>query len=149
MNNSNLNTLFCALILYDYNIRMLHWKVKGIDFGTKHALMDDYHSQLNSYTDEVGEMLMMTGNTQLPTFKEITESVENNEERFILVSGKTYYTSEEVVSDAKKILDHLISIYSSVIESGNLPSDIVSVLDEHRYWLRKESAYKLASTLIQ
>lgn len=149
MNNSNLNTLFCALILYDYNIRVLHWKVKGIGFGTKHALMDDYHSQLNSYTDEVGEMLMMTGNTQLPTFKEITESVESNEERFILVSGKTYYTPEEVVSDAKKILDHLISIYSSVIESENLPSDIVSVLDEHRYWLRKESAYKLASTLMQ
>lgn len=149
MNNSNLNTLFCALILYDYNIRVLHWKVKGIGFSTKHALMDDYHSQLNSYTDEVGEMLMMTGNTQLPTFKEITESVESNEERFILVSGKTYYTPEEVVSDAKKILDHLISIYSSVIESENLPSDIVSILDEHRYWLRKESAYKLASTLMQ
>ena len=62
--------------LYDYNIRILHWKTCGLDFGTKHLLMDDYHSQLNSYTDEISEMLMMTGNTAIPTFDQIIEIIK-------------------------------------------------------------------------
>ena len=46
--------LFCALVFYDFNIRELHWKVKGLDFGTKHELMDEYHSKFDSMIDDLG-----------------------------------------------------------------------------------------------
>ena len=85
--------VFNTLVLYDYNIRILHWKAKGLDFGTKHALMDDYHSQLNSYVDEVGEMLMMTGNVNMPTLFDVLSSIKNDEdEDYIVIAGTAYYS---------------------------------------------------------
>lgn len=148
MENNKLLTLFDALVLYDYNIRVLHWKVKGLDFGTKHALMDEYHSQLNSYTDEVGEMLMMTGRVNMPTLFDVLDNVKHDDnEDYIVIEGNTYYSAKEVIENTEIIFNHLIKIYSDIVSDDSLPSDIISVLEEHLYWLRKESYYKLKSTL--
>ena len=139
--------LFCALVLYDYNIRMLHWKVNTVDFLAKHLLTDDYHGQLNSYSDELGEILMMTGNTNIPTFAEIIERVKEDDDNYVLLDGNTFYSPEEVLSNTKLMFDHLIKLYDKVITDSDLTSDITSKLEEHQYWLRKESSYKLTSSL--
>lgn len=147
---SKLLRLFCSLVMYDYNIRILHWKVKGLDFGTKHLLMDDYHSQLNAFTDEIGEILMMTGETDIPSFDKVLEYIkEDNDEEYIILEGDEYFSAEDVIGTAKMIFDHLIKIYRDIITNDDLPSDIISTLDDHVYWLRKESSYKLRSTLVK
>ena len=149
MNNKLLN-IFCALVLYDYNIRILHWKTCGLDFGTKHLLMDDYHSQLNSYTDEISEILMMTGNTDIPTFDQIIEIIkEDDEEDYIILDGDVYFDASKIISTTKLMFDHLIKLYYGIISDEKLPSDIISVLEEHLYWIRKESSYKLRSHLVK
>lgn len=145
--NNNLYNLFCALVLYSYNIHTLHWKVKGLDFGTKHELFDEYYEELNKYVDDVAEILMMVNQTNIPTLVEVIEHTKETEDSFILVKGDTYYSAKETISKAKNMFDHLIKLYSNVIEDESIPSDITSKLEEHQYWLRKESLYKLTSTL--
>ena len=139
--------LFCALILYDYNIRMLHWKVNTVDFLAKHLLMDEYHEQLNGYSDELGEILMMTGNTNIPSFTEIIEMVKADDDQYVLLEGENFYSPEQVLSYTKLMFDHLIKLYGKIIKDYTLTSDIISKLEEHQYWLRKESSYKLTSSL--
>ena len=141
--------LFCALVLYDYNIRMLHWKVNTVDFLAKHLLMDEYHEQLNSFTDELGEILMMTGNTDLPSFTEIIERVKNDDDNYVLLQGDAYYSPAQVLTNTKMMFDHLIHLYGKIVTDDDLTSDIISKLEEHQYWLRKESAYKLTSSLTE
>lgn len=139
--------LFCALVLYDYNIRMLHWKVNTSDFLAKHLLMDEYHEQLNSFTDELGEILMMTGNTNLPSLTEIIEMIKEDDDKYVLLEGNTFYSPVQVLSNTKVMFDHLIKLYGKIITDDDLTSDIISKLEEHQYWLRKESSYKLTSSL--
>lgn len=146
---SELQKLFDTLVLYDYNIRILHWKVVGLDFGAKHLMMDEYHSELNSYVDEVGEMILML-HGDLPSFYEVNNRIMNNtEESFTLLSGNTTYDIPKVLETTRKMFTQLIDLYESAIKSEGLPGDIVNKLQEHQYWLRKETRYKLDSYLAQ
>ena len=141
--------LFCALVFYDFNIRELHWKVKGLDFGTKHELMDEYHSKFDSMIDDLGEILMMTGNVNIPSLSKVITIIRDSDEEFIPIDGERYYDVATLLTLCEKMFNHLISIYESVIQNGNLPSDVVNTLQEHQYWLRKEAQYKLKSSLTQ
>lgn len=142
-----LQILFSTLVIYDYNIRMLHWKVSGIDFGTKHELMDAYHSELNSMIDEVGEMILMLHGL-IPSFAEINLFMSNSPKSFLIISGKENYDSKTVMNVVNNLFTDLIQLIDDT-KSSNLPSDIISKLEELQYWLRKETRYKLDSTLIQ
>ena len=139
--------LFCALVFYDFNIRELHWKVKGLDFGTKHELMDEYHSKFDSMIDDLGEILMMTGNVNIPSLSKVITIIRDSDEEFIPIDGERYYDVATLLTLCEKMFNHLISIYESVIQNGNLPGDVVNTLQEHQYWLRKEAQYKLKSSL--
>lgn len=141
--------LFCALVFYDFNIRELHWKVKGLDFGTKHELMDEYHSKFDSMIDDLGEILMMTGNVNIPSLSKVITIIGDSDEEFIPIDGERYYDVAKLLTLCEKMFNHLISIYESVIQNGNLPGDVVNTLQEHQYWLRKEAQYKLKSSLTQ
>lgn len=141
--------LFCALVFYDFNIRELHWKVKGLDFGTKHELMDEYHSKFDNMIDDLGEILMMTGNINIPSLSKVISIISDSDEEFIPIDGERYYDVATLLTLCEKMFNHLISIYESVIQNGNLPGDIVNTLQEHQYWLRKEAQYKLKSSLTQ
>ena len=46
----------------------------------------------------------------------------------------------------RRMFNQLIGFYEKALET-ELPSDIKSKLDEHLYWLRLETGYKLDSQL--
>lgn len=139
--------LFNTLVIYDYNIRVLHWKVVGLDFGTKHELMDDYHSQLNSMIDDIGECILMLHGS-IPSLVDIIDNAKNDtDESYTMLTGTETYDARKVIELARKMFTQLISIYQTATTNDSLPGDIVNVLQEHQYWLRKETRYKLDSTL--
>ena len=138
--------LFNTLVLYNYNFRVLHWKVVGLDFGTKHELMDDYHSELNSMTDEIAEIILMLHGS-LPSFQGINMYAQNDaSETYTMLSGEDTFTVERLLEISRKMFTQLIDFYEAAIKS-DLPGDIVNKLQEHQYWLRKETRYKLDSYL--
>lgn len=139
--------LFNTIVIYDYNIRVLHWKVVGLDFGTKHELMDDYHSQLNSMIDDIGECILMLHGS-IPSLVDIIDNAKNDtDESYTMLTGTETYDARKVIELARKMFTQLISIYQTATTNDSLPGDIVNVLQEHQYWLRKETRYKLDSTL--
>lgn len=138
--------VFNTLVLYDYNIRILHWKVVGLDFGTKHQLMDDYHSQLNTMIDEVAECILML-HGDVPSFIDITHNTGNDQDvSYTLLSGSATYSVEKLLETTRSMFTQLISFYDEIWKT-DIPEDIKSKLQDHQYWLRLETRYKLDSTL--
>ena len=139
--------IFNMLVLYDYNIRVLHWKIVGKGFETNHNLMDSYHSQLNTMIDDIGEcILMLKGN--IPAFTEIPTYLRNDDSTsYVLLNGTDKYDSEKVLENTRKMFNGLLDAYQKATDNSEIPGDIVSKLQEHQYWLRKESNYKLDSKL--
>ena len=143
---NELAKIFNTLVMYDYNVRVLHWKVIGKDFDTKHKLMDDYHAQLNTMTDEIGEIILMLHGT-LPSFHEVDNTAMNDrDEKYTMLSGSDVYDGKQVLEYTRRMFNQLIGFYEKALET-ELPSDIKSKLDEHLYWLRLETGYKLDSQL--
>lgn len=92
---------------------------------------------------------MMTGNVNIPSLSKVITIIGDSDEEFIPIDGERYYDVATLLTLCEKMFNHLISIYESVIQNGNLPGDIVNTLQEHQYWLRKEAQYKLKSSLTQ
>ena len=134
-----LQNLFKTLIVSDYSIRILHWKIIGMDFGTKHELMDEYHSKLNEFIDEVGEVILMNGGS-IPSLAEVIS------DGFKTLNAEEDYNAGAVIKLAKLLLSATLNEYEKVTNS-DIPSDIKSKLEEHMYWIRKELQYKLTRHL--
>lgn len=139
--NNELQELFKELVINDYNIRILHWKVVGLDFGTKHELMDEYHAKLNECVDGVGEIILMNGGS-IQTLDNLIKDYDGE-----LLNGNDHYTAQQVLIFANRIFEKLIDKYQKAIDS-NIPGDVKSKLEEDQFWFRKECKYKLKKSLI-
>lgn len=131
--------LFAVLVWYRHNLHMLHWKVVGKDFDTIHSMLDDYVSKFNTFIDEIAEMLLSMGSNPL-TMSEITSMLSSSDCRILTVESDSDYKSKEVFNAIDMMFGELWIIYNDI--SKDCPSDCVSKLDEHRYWLRVECQYK-------
>ena len=134
-------TLFSALVMNRHNIHVLHWKCCGTDFEDVHTLMDSYLDKFNSLIDGIGE-IMMELNINPLCLCSIIKNLEEDDEEYICISGDINYTSEKVFEHIATMFKRLIHLYEDIIEDEDIPSDIVSVLDEHKQWLRLERDYK-------
>ena len=141
---SHLEKIFNALVLYCYNMRALHWKIKGLSFDTKHELADNYHEKLAGFVDDIAEILMMLGNAPKDLRTVVGNIGSDENEGYLLISceGNTYYTEEQMLRSINQMFNHLIALYESACNDGNLPGDVVSKLQEHEYFFRLESRYK-------
>ena len=50
--------LHAVLVYYQYNLRLLHWKIAGIGFDEGHSVMDDYVTQFSDFIDKIGEIIL-------------------------------------------------------------------------------------------
>jgi len=146
---SILEKIFNTLVLYQYNMRALHWKVKGLDFDNAHGLADEYAKKLDGFIDEVAEILMMIGKEpkNLKTVVASTESDPN--EGYLLVScdNGSYYTKEQMLASIVQMFTHLIRLYDAASKEQVIPEDIISKLQEHQYYFRLECDYKSKNRL--
>lgn len=58
MENS-LNKLLSDLVVEYHKLQNFHWYVKGKDFFTAHAKLEELYDYINEATDEVGELILM------------------------------------------------------------------------------------------
>ena len=89
---------------------------------------------------------MLKGN--IPAFTEIPTYLRNDDSTsYVLLNGTDKYDSEKVLENTRKMFNGLLDAYQKATDNSEIPGDIVSKLQEHQYWLRKESNYKLDSKL--
>ena len=136
---TELTTLFKQLVCAQYNLRVLHWKVKGKGFSKTHLDMDDHTDKFNEFIDTVAEMMLSCG-TNRPALADCIGSIH-------AIDPSENLDTDDNIKNMMSMYDILIKEIS-VVKKDNCPSAFASKLDEIQYWLIIESRYKGARTLM-
>ncbi len=110
---NKLNHLLANLVVEYHKLQNFHWYIKGSDFFTVHAKLEDYYNDINKAVDEVAESILMLEGKPLASLQEFAAhaSVKEAEAQFrqsdvILAEvAKDYNLLLEEVIDIKKAAD--------------------------------------------
>ena len=70
----NLNCLLSDLNVFYRKLQNYHWNVKGEDFFTMHAKLEEYYDEINEQIDEIAEHILMLNNEPLGTMKDYLDN---------------------------------------------------------------------------
>lgn len=110
---NKLNHLLANFVVEYHKLQNFHWYIKGSDFFTVHAKLEDYYNDINKAVDEVAESILMLEGKPLASLQEFAAhaSVKEAEAQFrqsdvILAEvAKDYNLLLEEVIDIKKAAD--------------------------------------------
>ena len=112
-----LNKLLADLVVEYHKLQHFHWYVKGGDFFTVHAKLEEYYDEINEAVDEVAELMLQNGMEPASTMKEFLKLAEIKE-----ASG-TFTTSgpilKAVLEDFKYLLESVKEVKKAAEQDGN------------------------------
>lgn len=122
-----LNKLLADFIVEYHKLQSFHWYIKGKDFFTVHAKLEELYNFINQAIDEVAEAILMSGNkpaASLAEFLEISKIKEVNSQH--IVSKEVY---ETVLSDFNYLLNNIKEIKEIADNQNNYL--ISSLMDDY------------------
>lgn len=142
-----MHKLISTLLVYHHNVKILHWTCKGKGFDAAHNYLDDFGKQLYEYIDVIAE-IMVSKDLPIPTLIEAVNVLEqDNDNEHLIIKGDDMHTCEECSQAMYRMFCTLYKVYECSHEGNE--SDIVSILDEHMAWIRKEGFYKMKQRLTE
>ncbi len=105
---NKLNHLLANLVVEYHKLQNFHWYIKGSDFFTVHAKLEDYYNDINKAVDEVAESILMLEGKPLASLKDFATnaSIKEAEAQFI----KSDIVLAEVEKDYSLLLAEVIEI---------------------------------------
>lgn len=105
---NKLNHLLANLVVEYHKLQNFHWYIKGSDFFTVHAKLEDYYNDINKAVDEVAESILMLKGKPLASLKDFAAnaSIKEAEAQFI----KSDIILAEVEKDYSLLLAEVIEI---------------------------------------
>lgn len=114
---NKLNHLLANLVVEYHKLQNFHWYVKGADFFTVHAKLEDYYNNINKAVDEVAESILMLDGKPLASLKDFmaNASIKEADAEFM----KSDKILDEVVKDFNLLLAEVIEIKKAADEEEN------------------------------
>lgn len=105
---NKLNHLLANLVVEYHKLQNFHWYIKGSDFFTVHAKLEEYYNDINKAVDEVAESILMLEGKPLASLKDFAAnaSIKEVEAQFI----KSDIILAEVEKDYSLLLAEVIEI---------------------------------------
>lgn len=105
---NKLNHLLANLVVEYHKLQNFHWYIKGSDFFTVHAKLEEYYNDINKAVDEVAESILMLEGKPLASLKDFAAnaSIKEEEAQFI----KSDIILAEVEKDYSLLLAEVIEI---------------------------------------
>lgn len=105
---NKLNHLLANFVVEYHKLQNFHWYIKGSDFFTVHAKLEDYYNDINKAVDEVAESILMLEGKPLASLKDFAAnaSIKEAEAQFI----KSDIILAEVEKDYSLLLAEVIEI---------------------------------------
>lgn len=105
---NKLNHLLANLVVEYHKLQNFHWYIKGSDFFTVHAKLEEYYNDINKAVDEVAESILMLEGKPLASLKDFAAnaSIKEAEAQFI----KSDIILAEVERDYSLLLAEVIEI---------------------------------------
>ncbi len=118
-----LNHLLADLVVEYHKLQNFHWYVKGKDFFTVHAKLEEYYDHINEAIDEVAEHILMIDGKPLASLKEFQAEASVKEAASEFISVDDVYAA--VIADFEYLLKEVKEIKKAADEEENY---IVSAL---------------------
>lgn len=131
-NDYNLQGLFILLNMYEYNLRYLHWTVKGIQFDEYHEFLQDYYEHIYDDIDMIAEYLV-SKNISIPKYGTIA-----SEEDYEFVDNRNEYSIEEIKTLLEVMFGNILTYIDTLMSEQKLTPGIKSKLDEMYYYYEKQ-----------
>lgn len=114
---NKLNHLLANLVVEYHKLQNFHWYIKGNDFFTVHAKLEDYYNDINKAVDEVAESILMLEGKPLASLKDFAAnaSIKEAEAQFI----KSDIILAEVEKDYSLLLAEVIEIKKASDDEEN------------------------------
>jgi len=105
---NNLNTFLSDLNVFYRKLQNYHWNIKGKDFFTVHAKLEEYYDEVNEKIDEIAEHILSLEGAPLGTLKDYLNTTkikeaENKKVDSTIVLNELIKDYSMLLSDAKNI----------------------------------------------
>jgi len=111
---NNLNTFLSNLNVFYRKLQNYHWNVKGSDFFTVHAKLEEYYNEITMKIDEIAEHILSLEGQPLGTLKDYLNVTQIRE-------------AENVKVDSTIIFNELVKDYSTLLKESK---EIKNLADE-------------------
>ncbi len=112
-----LNKLLADLVVEYHKLQHFHWYVKGGDFFTAHAKLEEYYDEINEAVDEVAELMLMNGMQPASTMKGFLELTAIKEPGDGYVTTQTVF--QAVIDDFTALLKDVEAVKKAADEADN------------------------------
>lgn len=99
---NSLNTFLSDLNVFYRKLQNYHWNIKGKDFFTVHAKLEEYYNEVNSLIDEIAEHILSLGGMPLGSLKDYLEVTKIAEAQNKKVDSNLVFT--EITKDYTTLL---------------------------------------------
>lgn len=122
-----MNTLLADLVVEYHKLQNFHWYIKGKDFFTIHAKLEEYYNYINEAIDEIAENILMIGFQPVASLKEFMELSKIEEAKDQQLSSKEIYNT--VLKDFNYLLEAIKEIKQLADKEDNYL--ISSLMDDY------------------
>lgn len=120
---AKLNTLLADLVVEYHKLQNFHWYIKGKDFFTVHAKLEEYYNYINEAIDEVAENILMIGSNPVASLSGYLKLAKIEE------ADEKHLTSNEIYAMVLKDFDYLLTSVKDIkVEADQNNSFIISAL---------------------
>ncbi len=102
---NDLNTFLSDLNVFYRKLQNYHWNIKGRDFFTIHAKLEEYYDEVNGLVDEIAEHILSLGGQPLGTLRDYLNTTK-------IVEAENKKVNSTV------ILDEIIKDYSTLLQDA-------------------------------
>lgn len=100
--DKNLNKLLSDFVVMYHKLQNFHWYVKGKDFFTAHAKLEELYDEMNEGVDDVAELILMLGGSPKASLKDFLAEASIQEAKMEHKKSKDVYG--EVLADYEYLL---------------------------------------------
>ena len=116
---NNLNTFLSDLNVFYRKLQNYHWNIKGRDFFTVHAKLEEYYDEVNELIDEIAEHILALGGQPLGTLKDYLNTTKIQE-------------AENKKIDSTCIFNEIIKDYSALLQDAVNIKDLADASSENK-----------------
>ena len=137
---NNLNTFLSDFNVFYRKLQNYHWNIKGKDFFTIHAKLEEYYNEVNARIDEIAEHILSLDGQPLGTLKDYLETTKIKEAENIKVDSS--YILNETIKDYSMLLQDAKNIKglaetNSESKTSALMDDIIEDYTK-KLWMLKQ-----------
>lgn len=116
---NNLNTFLSDLNVFYRKLQNYHWNIKGKDFFTIHAKLEEYYDEVNEKIDEIAEHILSLEGQPLGTLKDYLKTTKITE-------------AENKKVDSTLILKVIIKDYSMLLQDAKSIKNLADTNSESK-----------------